>query len=260
VHTANVQTIDQRDPMGKAFAGSVIMHGAAIGLLVTSGLWSTKDHWGSEHASTGSVGVTMVKTIPIPHREAPVNPLANDKKSIVPEEPLPVARPQKQVLAPLKDAIAIPDKIEKKKKPPKQEVKMNFRPPEAYKENQVYSHVPQAANTAMYGTQGAAGIDIGPASVLGSQFGAYVDLMRDRISQHWVTAAVQAPPSAKCLISFTIARNGMVTNVQVSKPSGNYLLDTSAKRAVLDSNPLPALPREFPQNEATVELGFQLKQ
>jgi TonB family protein len=52
----------------------------------------------------------------------------------------------------------------------------------------------------------------------------------------------------------------MVSNVQVSQPSGNYLLDTSAKRALLDANPLPALPREFTQNEATVELWFQLKQ
>jgi TonB family protein len=63
-----------------------------------------------------------------------------------------------------------------------------------------------------------------------------------------------------CAVSFTIARNGTVTNVQVTHPSGDYLLDTSSKRAVLDSNPLPALPTEFPRNDATVELRFQLKQ
>jgi outer membrane biosynthesis protein TonB len=48
--------------------------------------------------------------------------------------------------------------------------------------------------------------------------------------------------------------------VQVSQPSGDYLLDTSAKRAVLDANPLPALPPQFDRNDATVELWFQLKQ
>jgi TonB family protein len=52
----------------------------------------------------------------------------------------------------------------------------------------------------------------------------------------------------------------MVSNVQISQPSGDYLLDTSAKRAVLDANPLPSLPPEFPRNEATVELFFQLRQ
>jgi len=85
-------------------------------------------------------------------------------------------------------------------------------------------------------------------------------LMRDRISQHWTTADIRATAQQVCAITFTIARNGAVTNVFVSKPSGNYLLDTSARRAVLDANPLPALPREFDKNEATVELEFRLKQ
>jgi TonB family protein len=135
-----------------------------------------------------------------------------------------------------------------------------FRPPEPYKSNQVPSHIPQAANTPMYGIQGSGGIDIGPASVLGSRFGAYVELMRDRISQRWNTASVHSLPSQKCAVSFTIARNGTVTNVQVTQPSGDYLLDTSAKRAVLDANPLPPLPPQFERNDATVELWFQLKQ
>ena len=60
--------------------------------------------------------------------------------------------------------------------------------------------------------------------------------------------------------TFTIARNGTVTNVQVSQPSGNYLLDTSAKRAVMDANPLPGLPSQFDRADATVELWFQLHQ
>jgi protein TonB len=111
----------------------------------------------------------------------------------------------------------------------------------------------------MFGMQGAGGIDIGPASVLGTRFGGYVELMRDRIAQHWMTADVRALPTQKCAVTFTIARNGSVSNVQVSQPSGNYLLDTSAKRAILDANPLPALPPQFDRNEATVELWFQLK-
>ena len=77
------------------------------------------------------------------------------------------------------------------------------------------------------------------------------------VQEHWLDCCWYLPWQ-KCSVSFTIARNGTVTNVQVSKPSGNYLLDTSAKRAVIDANPLPALPREFEKNEATVELWFQL--
>jgi periplasmic protein TonB len=250
-----------REPVGKAFAGSLITHGVVITLLAASGIFNlTRNNFGSPHASSGSVGVTMVKTIPIPRREGPVNPLANDSTSIVPQAPAPV-KLQKQVKAPPEKAIPIPEKVEKPKKlSPQQQVRDLFRPPEPYKNNQVLSNTPQAANTPMYGMQGSGGIDIGPASVLGTRFGAYEALMRDRISQHWNTASVHSLPTQRCAISFTIARNGTVSNVQVTQPSGDYLLDTSAKRAVLDANPLPALPTQFERNDATVELWFQLKQ
>lgn len=248
-----------RDPMGKAFAGSLVTHGVVIGLLVTSGLFQlSKNNFGDAKVSSGSVGVSMVKTIPLAQRKAAVNPLANDTTSVVPPTPAPV-KLQKQVKAQPEKAIEIPDKVSKKRKvSPLPQMKDLFRPPDAYKSNQAPSNIPQAASTPMYGIQGAGGIDIGPASVLGNRFGAYVDLMRDRISQHWNTASVHSLPSQKCQISFTIARNGTITNVNVTQPSGDYLLDTSAKRAVLDANPLPALPAQFERNEATVELWFQL--
>src|ERR1700689_287851 len=122
-----------RDPMGKAFTGSLITHGIAIGLLTASGLFHlTNNSLGSPTASSGSVGVNMVKTIPIPQREAPVNPLANDSKSIVPQAPAPV-KLQKQVKAEPEKAIEIPDKTAKPKKlSPQQQVRDLIRPPEAY--------------------------------------------------------------------------------------------------------------------------------
>lgn len=250
----------QPDSMQRAFAESIATHGLLIGVVAVSGLLHLNTSWGAPHASSGSVGVSMVKTIPLPRRDAPVNPLANDTESPVPQAPAPV-KFHTQVLEQPKEGIVIPQKVKKERKvSPKERSTAAFRPPVAYKPNQVYSSTPQAASTDMYGTRGSGGIDIGPASVLGSRFGAYVDLMRDRISQHWLTADVRATPSQKCAVSFTIARNGSVSDVKVSQTSGNYLLDTSARRAVLDASPLPALPREFTQNEATVELWFQVHQ
>jgi periplasmic protein TonB len=244
---------------GKAFAGSLITHGVVVGLLVTSGLFNlSKSNFGNQHASSGSIGVDVVKSIPIPQKQAPTNPLANDSTSVVPMAPTP-PKPIKQVKVAPDKAIPIPDKVDKHKPSAKQELQSLYRPPEPYKENQVFSRTPQAANSPLFGMKGAAGIDIGKASVLGDRFGAYVNLMTDRIAQHWNRSGM--PPSAqKCQISFTIARNGTVTNVQVSEPSGNYLLDTSAKRAVIDASPLPPLPPQFDKNEATVDLSFQLKQ
>jgi protein TonB len=84
--------------------------------------------------------------------------------------------------------------------------------------------------------------------------------MRTRIASKWNTADVHATPQQKCSVTFTIARDGSVSNVQVSQASGNYLLDNSARRAVMDANPLPSLPREFPDSAVTVELWFQVNQ
>ncbi|HVV47893.1 MAG TPA: TonB family protein [Bryobacteraceae bacterium] len=248
------------DPQGKAFLGSLITHAVVVGLVVTSGLFRLANNtFGSPHASSGSVGVNITSTIPIPRRPGPENALANDSTSIVPQAPAPVKR-QKQVKAPPEHAIPVPDRFDKPKKKfsPKQQMDAILKPPEPYRNNQVLSPTPQAANSPLFGMKGSSGIDIGPSSVLGERFGAYGDLVRDRVSQHWNTASVHSLPSQKCAVSFTIARNGAITNVQISQPSGDYLLDTSAKRAVLDASPLPPLPREFERNNATVELWFQL--
>lgn len=247
--------------MGKSFTGSLIAHGVIVALVMTTGLFSfSKSHFGDPTPSSGSVGVDIVKTIPIPRREGPTNPLANDSTSVVPQEPAPV-KPQKQVKAEPEKAIEIPDKITKPKKPsPKQQVTDLFKPPEPYKNNQVFSRTPQAMNSPMYGMQGAGGIDVGQASVLGDRYGAYANLIRDRIGQHWNRSNLHSSPNQICTVTFTIQRNGSVTNVQIKQPSGDYLLDTSAKRAILDSDPLPSLPTDFRGNEATVELNFQLRQ
>jgi periplasmic protein TonB len=249
------------DPMGKSFTGSLIAHGIVVALVATSGLFRlTHNQFGTTAATSGSVGVDIVKTIPIPRREGPTNPLANDSTSVVPQAPAPV-KLQKQVKAQPEKAIEIPDKTAKPKKlSPKPQITDLFKPPAPYKDNQVFSRTPQALNSPMYGMQGAGGIDVGPASVLGNEYGAYANLVRDRIGQHWNRSNLHSSPDQKCAVTFTIQRNGSVTNVQISQPSGDYLLDTSAKRAILDSDPLPSLPPNFPRNEATVELWFQLRQ
>jgi protein TonB len=249
------------DPMGKSFTGSLIAHGVVIALVMTTGLFKlSHDHFGDPTPSSGSVGVDIVKTIPIPQRQAPKNPLANDSTSVVPQQPAPV-KYQKQVKPEPEKAIEIPDKTPKPKKlSPEKQVRDVYKPPEPYKSNQVFSNTPQAANSPMFGMKGAAGIDFGQASVFGERFGAYANLVRDQLAQHWNQANLHTAPGQICKVSFTIGRNGSVTNVQITQKSGEYLLDTSAQRAVLDSNPMPSLPPDFPRNEATVEFSFHVNQ
>ena len=245
--------------MGRAFVRSMAAHAVLAGVLLFSGFLKA-DSWGSPHASSGSVGVGLVQTIPIPRNEGKTNPLANDTQNLAPQEEAQPAKKQ-SVKTPEANALAVPDRFDKKKN---KKAERTTRPetyrPLQYQANQVYTKTAQAASSPMYGMAGSGGIDIGPASILGTKFGAYAQLLRDRIAQHWNTSDVRATPTQKCAVSFTIAKNGTITNVQVTQPSGSYLLDTSAKRAILEANPLPALPPQFDRSEATVEMWFQLKQ
>src|SRR5581483_9389188 len=94
------------DRLGRFFAGSVVTHAAIAGLFLVSGFLPHSETWGEQHSSSGSVGVGIVKTIPIPRREGPTNPLANDSKSTTPQEPAPV-KSKPEVKAPERDAIQI---------------------------------------------------------------------------------------------------------------------------------------------------------
>ena len=257
MHTADSNNTSSTNTLGRPFAFSLATHAMMAGLLVFSGINLIKP-FGELKSSSGSVGVGIVQSIPIPRNEGRLNPLANDTKSIVPQDPTPV-KLSKQVAVPEPDAVALPGKAPKRKPSPKPVSKALFKA-EEYRANQVYAATPQAANSPKFGTQGSGGIDIGPSSVLGTRFGAYVDLMRSRISGKWNTADVRTTPQQKCSVTFTIARDGGVTDVQIGQASGNYLLDNSARRAVMDANPLPALPAGYDRSTATVELWFQVKQ
>jgi TonB family protein len=256
-----MHTMPQPDPLGRYFAGSLGVHVVVVGLIALSGVWKfSKNSWGSEHASSGSIGVTMVKSIPIPHEPAPENPLANDSQSNVPQAPPTPIKTQAQVKAPEPKAIPIPDK-NLRKISPKQQSRELYRPPaQEYRPNQVYSQTPQAVSSKNYGVQGSGGIDMGSASVFGYKWGAYANNMHDRIAGKWSTAGVHALPAQRAGISFTITRNGTIRDAKITHPSGSFDLDTSAYRAVLDASPLDALPADFPNSEATVELFFQLRQ
>ena len=58
------------------------------------------------------------------------------------------------------------------------------------------------------------------------------------------------------VVKFTIGRDGVLTNVELSQSSGQALLDLEARRAVLNTKQLPPLPREFTEPQLTVHLTF----
>ena len=81
----------------------------------------------------------------------------------------------------------------------------------------------------------------------------YIETMTQRIRSNWDQRQGAA---GQTIVKFTIRRDGMLTNVEVEKTSGNPLLDLESRRSVLNARQLPPLPARFDQPALTVYLTF----
>jgi protein TonB len=195
-----------------------------------------------------------VKTIPLPSRAGKINPVANDTESQVPQAPKP--EPKKQVKVPDEDAIPLKSRLAKKQ--PRPEAPQRYRP-EAPAPNQVFSREAPAAVSPMFEKPGSGGAGVGVNSAFGNQFGAYADLVVQRVTQKWQTTGLAGMQLPMAVITFDIMRDGSVRNPQIAQRSGNSTLDYSALRAVMDAGPFPPLPPNYSSSQAEVELRFQLQ-
>lgn len=64
----------------------------------------------------------------------------------------------------------------------------------------------------------------------------------------------------KSIVFFIINRNGNISDVKLESKSGHFLFDQEAQRAVLRSNPLPALPPAFGSDRLGVHFEFVASQ
>jgi protein TonB len=113
----------------------------------------------------------------------------------------------------------------------------------------------------MIGVQGSGGVGASASSPFGNRFGWYEKLIRERVAQRWrtndVDSRLRTAPAA--IVTFTIAKDGNISNIKIFQSSGNYALDQSAQRAVYEANPMPPLPQGFEKNSANIEFWFELK-
>jgi protein TonB len=199
------------------------------------------------------VAVNAVKSIPLPSRSGRVNPVANDTESQVQQAPKP--EPKKQVKVPDEKAVQIKSRTAQKQ--PKQQAQQRYRP-EPLRPNQVTAAEAPSARSPLFQKPGGA-VGLGQNNTLGSRFGAYADLVAQRVTEKWQTNGLAGQSAPMVIVTFEIQRDGSVKNAKVAQPSGNSTLDYSALRAVMDAAPFPPLPAEYDRNAANVELDFQLQ-
>ena len=251
--------LDAQESLRKPFLGAVALHAAVAGafLLLSWQFEQSRQTWGSPTPSGGSVAINSVKTLPLPQRQGRTNPVANNTESRLPQAP-----PEKIVKkrSPLPEPDAIPLKSRTPPKPSKTEAAQEkYRPPTPDRPNQVFSAEAPALTSKMFAKQGSAGaVGVDQNSVLGNRFGAYAALLMQRVADKWHTGGLEGVHAPYVIVSVDILRNGSIRNPHLVQQSGNYLLDTSAQRAVLEAAPFPPLPPEYEHDMVNINFYFQL--
>jgi len=259
----HVEILEERDSLRNPFIGALAVHGMVFATIAASMLIKpgAAEQWGDPNAfgGGGAVGVTAVKSIPLPARTGAMNRVANDTKSQVPSPPKP--EPGKTVRRDEPDAVALRTKGAKQRAS-RNTYSSNRTDTQPQASNQIYSSAGQAAVSPLYGlAPGSGGVGVGSGMPFGTRFGAYAALVRDRVARQWRTDQVDSrlrtlPPA---IVTFEIARNGSVQNVRVVQSSGNRALDYSAERAVLQAGPFEPLPAAYSGSSASIEFWFQLQ-
>ncbi len=259
--------LEQPERLRGAFWASLTVHGsiAATMFLYASGALGSKPTWGSpDGGRAGSVMVNPVASIPLPGRNAPKNPVANDTESDAPA-PRPAAKKQTKTKPIEPDAIPLKSSKAKKRD---ERASVSSPAPNKYDErnpprpNQLTSPGGRALSSPLIGIQGSGELGIGTASPFGTQFGEYATRIRDQVARNWKTADIDSriQSAPEVTVTFTIRRDGsLAPGSKVTGSSGNRAVDFSALRAVLDAVPYPPLPAQYSGSDATVELKFQLR-
>ena len=261
----HVDILEQQDRLRGPFAGSLVFH-VGLAFLIGGAAWvqghNTISLGSKDGGGLGSVTITPVHGIPLPNRGGPVNLLATDTKSSLPP-PVTKAPPKAREKAPDLDAVPIPSKNAKQKASRYDSAPVDrWHAKQTVASNQMTYSGGQRLNDPSITIAGGGGVGLGAtSSVFGSQFGAYADLLRDRVAQAWKSGDVdpRIRTAPKVTVTFTLHRDGSATGVQVTQRSGVPALDFSAQRAILEAAPFPPLPQGFPKNDCVIEFVFELK-
>src|SRR5579875_980291 len=156
-----IDILDERDPLGGPFVGSILIHAAVVGVFFLSWYWLNRhgETFGDPNPSGGpAYNVSPVHNIPIPRNDAPPNPVASDTQSMVPSAAAKEDVEKKQPV-PDKTAIEIPDKLKRQAERPQQRQQYTRPTPQ----NQVFSRSRAAVSNPMYGGPAGSGqVGIGP--------------------------------------------------------------------------------------------------
>jgi len=246
----------EREQWKKPLLVSVGFHGAlALGIFLSSLVmnWrSNANDWGMKPGDAITAQLVSA-SIPIPHAEQSNNIVATENKGMTQTIPQPKTETD--------DGITIPGKVTPPKKTPKTVTETRVQPPPRPIPTPTETAVPYGEGGPVSGPYGSVttssykgGFSFQDAD-FGSLYGWYVDAVKRRVQQNWLTYEIDPRIKAphRAFIEFDIQRDGSPANVHLAQSSGVPSLDQSAIRAIQRIDSFGKLPKG---NSVTVEFWF----
>ncbi|MGC2639930.1 MAG: TonB family protein [Acidobacteriaceae bacterium] len=256
----------QRESFGGPAAGSLLLHAGVAGALALLLYWNSHFHgqeWGN-NGPQGTIQATLVNSaasIPLPSVTPPTpNVLAT-------QTPSPSPAPPSQATIPVQepDAIPIPTrnaKLKQAEKPhpasPKYAQPVN-QPNRAGYGEAAPTQLPHAMNNNPAHNTSPVNVS---ESDFASRFPWYVDMITRKVSEMWYRQEIagNTPYGSQVNVTFTIARDGTVSNIRIFTPSSSPTLNTSAVRAVQRVESFQPLPSQYTGSNLSVEYTFSYDQ
>jgi protein TonB len=219
--------------------------------------------WGSSTGNSEGIQVKIASGISgIPLPSPPVvqdNSAANASKGLYTNEPAPETKAEEKKVDETPE-VQIPAKNAPKKPEPKpRQVAANTPPPAPVPDNAVpFGRGGQPA--VQYGQfasgAGNTGYSFGDGA-FGDRYGWYVNAMITQISRNWLRPALNISSTPRVYASFTIGRDGTLSDIRIDQPSGIPTLDQSAERALRVTNKLQPLPGDYRGSSVNVRFYFE---
>ena len=244
-------------------SASAVLHTGLLILLFFPGLYYDRGgDWGGPGGaiSVGVVGSVPGIPMPRPEIETP-NRVVDESKGLYKTPPPEIKAPPPpdavpitkfKALKPPQKYVTRPSKVLENPTPP---------PPNAVPyggggtPTVPYTSFAMGTGTATQAGLGFNGVGGGD---FGSRFSWYVEAVQRRISSNWLQTTIDQGVSVapRVVVTFDILRDGTITNIQITRSSGNNSVDNSGIRAIRDSSPLNALPGEYSGTRVGVEFWF----
>ena len=250
-----------KEPLAGSWIGSAMLHLLLGGGIAAYALFVAhlhKNQWG-QMSSGDAIQASLVSSapsLPLPNVQNPNdNVLATQNPS-----PAPTLPEEKTVAAPPLDAIPIAVKQPRQKIAPKeQQNKPPLHPQQPPKQQNVAAYGEAAPSSIPMNAQSASTNNVKVQNGdFGSRFGWYVDGIKRKVAQNWYSqlANPQASMGHSVVVSFTVHRDGSVSNAQIMQSSGVPSLDMSAIQAVERVDSFGSLPDGYAGSSVSVAYTF----